>query len=51
MVFPDVEVGDSVGLAYRIVETEPMFPGHFSLAEWIALVIWLALGLLLRQRA
>lgn len=33
VVFPDVEVGDSVGLAYRIVQTEPMFPGHFSVAH------------------
>jgi transglutaminase-like putative cysteine protease len=33
VVFPDVEVGDAVGLAYRIVQTEPMFPGHFSVAH------------------
>jgi hypothetical protein len=27
----------------------PSFPGHFSLAEWLALAIWLALGLMLRR--
>ena len=32
-VFPDVEVGDTVVLAYRIVQTTPMFPGHFSVAH------------------
>jgi len=29
----------------------PIFPGHFSLAEWIALGIWLAIGLLFRYRS
>jgi hypothetical protein len=32
-VFPDVEVGDTVVFAYRIVQTTPMFPGHFSVAQ------------------
>jgi hypothetical protein len=27
----------------------PFFPGHFSMAEWLALAIWLALGLMLRR--
>lgn len=30
VVFPDVAVGDTVVFAYRITETEPMFPGKFS---------------------
>jgi len=30
VVFPDVAVGDSVVFAYRIVDTEPLFPKHFS---------------------
>lgn len=30
-----------------IMKLFPFFPGHFSVAEWIALGIWLALGLLL----
>lgn len=32
-VFPDVAVGDSVVFAYRITQTEPMFPGHYSAAQ------------------
>lgn len=32
VVFPDLGVGDSVYVRYRIVEREPMFPGQFSLA-------------------
>jgi len=34
VVFPDVSVGDSVVLSYKIVQIEPMFPGHFSTAEF-----------------
>jgi basic amino acid/polyamine antiporter, APA family len=30
-----------------IMKVCPLFPGHFSMAEWIALCIWLALGLAL----
>ena len=33
VVFPDVAVGDTVVFSYRLVATEPMFPGHFSTAE------------------
>ena len=32
-MFPDVEVGDTVVFAYRIVQATPMFPGHFSVAH------------------
>jgi hypothetical protein len=32
VVFPDLTVGDSVHVRYRIAAKEPMFPGHFSLA-------------------
>ncbi|MBC5763769.1 DUF3857 and transglutaminase domain-containing protein [Ramlibacter albus] len=31
-VMPDLEVGDSVHVRYRITEKEPMFPGQFSMA-------------------
>lgn len=30
VVFPDVAVGDSTVLKYRVVQSQPMFPGHFS---------------------
>lgn len=33
VIFPDVAVDDVVVLKYRISETEPMFPGHFSIDE------------------
>ncbi len=30
VVYPDLEVGDSIGMRYRFTEKEPMFPGQFS---------------------
>ncbi|WP_324779002.1 DUF3857 domain-containing transglutaminase family protein [Thiobacillus sedimenti] len=30
VVFPEVGVGDSVALAYRLTQLQPMFPGQFS---------------------
>lgn len=33
VVFPDVAVGDTVAFAYRLTQTEPLFPGHFSVAD------------------
>lgn len=30
VVFPDVAVGDTVFLTYRIDQTEPLFPNHYS---------------------
>lgn len=33
VVFPDVAVGDTVFFSYRIAQTEPIFPKHFSLTE------------------
>lgn len=33
VVFPDVAVGDTVVFSYRLVQTEPLFPRHFSMAE------------------
>lgn len=33
VVFPDVEVGDSVVFSYRISETQPMFPNNYSAAR------------------
>jgi len=39
--------GASVALIFLLMKLLPVFPGHFSHAEWIALAIWLALGLVL----
>ena len=33
VVFPDVAVGDTVVFSYRLVQTEPLFPKHFSIAQ------------------
>lgn len=33
VVFPDVAVGDSVGVKYRIADKEAMFPGAFSIVQ------------------
>lgn len=33
VVFPDVAVGDTVFFSYRLIQTEPLFPRHFSVAE------------------
>lgn len=33
VVFPDLAVGDTVGLSYRKTDTEAMFPGHFSASQ------------------
>lgn len=33
VVFPEVTVGDTVVFSYRITQSEPMFPKHFSIME------------------
>jgi len=33
VVFPDVGVGDTIHIAYRLTQTEPLFPRQFSIAE------------------
>ncbi|MEQ1472368.1 MAG: APC family permease [Candidatus Acidiferrum sp.] len=42
-------LGIAVALLMLLMKLLPVFPGHFSGAEWIALGIWLAVGLLLRR--
>ena len=44
-------LGMAVSLLLVLMKLLPIFPGHFSLAEWIALGIWLAIGLLLHYRS
>ena len=34
VVFPDVSVGDKVVFSYKLTQTEPMFPGHYSSAHY-----------------
>jgi amino acid transporter len=44
-------LGMAVSLLLCLMKVLPMFPGHFSPAEWIAFGIWVALGLVLRSRS
>lgn len=34
VIFPEVEVGDTVVFAYRLTAKEPMYPGKFSMTEY-----------------
>ncbi|HVO45901.1 MAG TPA: DUF3857 and transglutaminase domain-containing protein [Steroidobacteraceae bacterium] len=36
VVFPDVAVGDTIAISYRLVQTDPLFPKHFSVAQSIS---------------
>jgi basic amino acid/polyamine antiporter, APA family len=40
-------LGVLVSLLLLLMKLVPIFPGHFSLAEWIVLAFWLALGAVL----
>jgi basic amino acid/polyamine antiporter, APA family len=42
-------LGIAVALLLVLMKLLPFFPGHFSMAEWLALAIWLAIGLILRR--
>jgi APA family basic amino acid/polyamine antiporter len=44
-------LGIMVSLLLFLMKVLPIIPGHFSRAEWIALGIWLALGVILRTRS
>jgi basic amino acid/polyamine antiporter, APA family len=43
--------GIAVSLMLVMMKWIPGVPGHFTVAEWIALGVWLALGLLLHARS
>jgi len=42
-------LGILVSFLLFIMKLFPLFPGHFSVAEWVALAIWLALGFALHS--
>lgn len=44
-------LGVFVGLMMIVMKVSPVIPGHFNTAEWIALAIWIALGVVLGLRA
>ncbi len=43
-------LGIAVSLLLFLMKVVPIFPGHFSPAEWIAFGLWVALGFVLRGR-
>jgi APA family basic amino acid/polyamine antiporter len=43
-------LGILVSLLLLLMKLIPAFPGHFTIAEWIALAIWLTLGAILHRR-
>src|SRR5262249_25137846 len=43
-------LGMIVSLVFFLMKVIPAFPGHFSVPEWIALAIWLAIGVALHRR-
>jgi basic amino acid/polyamine antiporter, APA family len=42
-------IGIAIALLLLVMKLVPVFPGHFSIAEWVALAIWLVLGFILRR--
>jgi len=44
-------MGMAVSLLLVLMKWIPGVPGHFTLAEWSALAVWLVLGLLLHRRS
>jgi len=42
-------VGVVVSLCMILMKIVPMIPGHFTLYEWLALIIWIAAGIGLRR--
>ena len=43
-------VGLSVGVAMALMKVVPGVPGHFTIYEWLALAVWVALGAISRRR-
>jgi hypothetical protein len=44
-------LGVLVGLGMIVMKVLPAVPGHFTGYEWLALAVWIALGLTLSLRA
>ena len=43
-------VGVIVGALMILMKIVPAVPGHFTIYEWLALGIWIALGAYLRRK-
>jgi len=44
-------LGIVISLLLLLMKLLPIFPGHFTPAEWAALGVWLAIGILLHRRS
>jgi APA family basic amino acid/polyamine antiporter len=44
-------LGMCVSLLLLLMKLIPVFPGHFTLSEWIALAIWFLIGAILHRRS
>jgi APA family basic amino acid/polyamine antiporter len=42
--------GLAVGIAMALMKLIPLIPGHFSVYEWLALAVWIALGAIAHRR-
>jgi amino acid transporter len=40
-----------VGIAMALMKLLPFVPGHFTIYEWIALAVWIALGVISHRKA
>jgi hypothetical protein len=40
-----------VAIAMMLMKVIPAIPGHFTIYEWLALAIWIALGAIAHRRA
>lgn len=43
--------GEGVALCLILMKVVPLVPGHFTRYEWLAFILWLALGMMVRKRA
>ena len=43
-------LGALVGLAMVLMKLVPPVPGHFSKWEWLALLLWIILGILVGRK-
>jgi len=44
-------LGLAVGIAMALMKVVPLVPGHFTIYEWLALAIWIVLGIAASSRA
>jgi hypothetical protein len=43
--------GLAVGIAMALMKVVPLVPGHFSVYEWLALGIWIAIGVVSHRKS